>query len=129
MTTKQPAEGTSQNFTITCDSHVSENCQSLPLEEIANEVLMGQHYLDLTIDVQVAEIYLNTTVSFSNLSSLTITGEPETTTVICTSNSSSAGFVVTDILNKISLKNLNLTLCRSLLMCSKTTTCLFQLFI
>ena len=111
---KQPAEGTSQNFTITCDSRVSENCQSLSFEEITNEVLMRQHYLDLTIDVQAIEIYLSTTVSFSNLSSLMITGEPETTTIICASNSSSAGFVVTDILNKVSLRNLNLTYCGSL---------------
>ena len=43
---------TSQNFTITCVSCVSENSQSLSLEEIANEVLMGQNYLDLTIDIQ-----------------------------------------------------------------------------
>ena len=111
---KQSAEGTSQNFTISCDSRVSENCQSLSLEEIANEVRMGQHYLDLTIDIQVVEINLNTTVSFSNLSSLTISGEPETTTIICASNSSSAGFVVTDILNKVSLRNLKLTHCGSL---------------
>jgi hypothetical protein len=114
MATKQAAEGTSQNFTITCDNHDSENCQSPSLEEIANEIVMGQHYLDLMIDIQVVEIYLNTTMSFSNLSSLMIRGGPEMTTIICKSDSTDAGFVLTDILNKVSLKNLNFTYCGSL---------------
>ena len=113
IATEQPAEGASQNFNITCDYHDLESCQSPSLEEIANMV-MGQSYSDLMIDIKVLELYLNTTVSFTNLSSLTISGEPDVTTIICTSNSSGAGFVLTDILGKVLLSNLNLKSCGSL---------------
>ena len=83
------AEGVSQNFKITCDSHGSEICESPSLEEITS-LVVGQP-LDLMIDIRILELYLNAAVNFSNLSSLTISGEPDNnimTTIICTSRDS-----------------------------------------
>ena len=80
-------EGVSQNFNITCDSHASEICQSPSLEEITS-LVVGQPS-DLMIDIRILELYLNVAVNFSNLSSLTISGEPDNmTTIICMSKGS-----------------------------------------
>ena len=112
---KQPvAEGARRIFNITCDQHDKENCQSSSLEGIAN-VLIGQTDVDLLIDIKIRLLHLKATVNFTNLNSLTINGELDTTAIICVPNgsNSSAGIVLTDIQDRASLSNLNLTSCGS----------------
>ena len=90
MATMMLAGGVSQNFNIKCDSHASEICESPSLEEIAS-LVNGQPSLYLMIDIRILELYLNVAVNFSNLSSLTISGEPDNnimTTIICISRGS-----------------------------------------
>ena len=70
----------------------------------------------MQISINTTQLLLNSNISFSNLTSLTINGaEIDLTNIVCTvSINASAGIVLSDI-GSITLNNLKLTQCGSLI--------------
>ena len=111
--TAETTSGSLQRFdihTITCDPSW-EGCQSKSLETIAAEV---KEQTDVQIDIKTPQLRLNGTVNFANIISFTINGEPGLTNITCTAgDGDDAGIVLSDILEKVTLNNLNLKFCGS----------------
>ena len=103
-------------FNITCDPQNSEsqgNCQNETLETIA---IKSKDLTDVQINIKILQLKLNANVSFTNLTSLTINGEPGLTTITCTASGNvSAGIVLRNIMDTITLNNLKLISCGSLI--------------
>ena len=96
-------------FNIICDSHnYGKECQSESLETISDKV---QQRSNVHIDIKIPWLHLMTNISFVNLESVAITGEPGLTTISCTTeHNSNAGIVFSSIIDKITLNNLKFTL-------------------
>ena len=104
---------TKQNFYITCDPHNDssqwKDCDSESLETIAAEVKKNA---DVQVYIKISLLRLTTNVNFTMLRSLTITGDPNGTTISCIAGSNtSAGIMVTDVLHKITLSMFRLSFC------------------
>lgn len=100
-------------FNITCDPESHLGCQNESLETIAAKV--GKKN-DVQINIKIPQLKLNAKVSFTNLSSLTINGTPGLTTIACKDDGkANPGIVMSDVVDKITLTNLNITLCGSLI--------------
>lgn len=96
-------------FNITCSI---ENCQnqseSQSLEAVAAEIKEHSH---VNVDIAIPAIQLSSSINFTNLSSLNITGNSgQMTTITCKTN---AGILFTNISDTISLINLKLLYCES----------------
>ena len=103
----------SQAFNITCDPHNdnSQRCQSESLETIADKV---KENADVQINIKLCQLILTTNVSFTKLSSLTISGcEHNTTTITCSAghNANSAAVVFSDIFDVVKLNFLIFVSC------------------
>lgn len=92
------------NYTIVCDPSET-NCNSTSLESIASEL---DELVDAQIVISTAYLQLATTVNFTQLSSLNITGSSNSTTINCTG--SNAGFRLVHI-TQLALKHLTITHC------------------
>ena len=102
-----------ETFNITCDPKFNEtDCHSKSLETIMDAV-NSKAISDLEIRIQIHQLQLNTTLNFTNLSSLIIKGESAgMTNIICShSGSSRAGIVIHGIKERLLLQNLNLSFC------------------
>ena len=99
------------NNTITCDPQLEEDCQSESLETIADKVNRNRQTIsDVQIDITIPQLYLNTTIKFTDLKSLAMKGKQ--TTITCIANtSSSAGIQLSSIEDTIKLSNLSLNSC------------------
>ena len=96
-------------FSVTCDSESEKKCQSESLEKIS---ATSEEQTNVQIDIKISQIQLNTNLSFTNLASLIITGEPGLSIIKCTANShTSAGIILNNISGTVTLSNLKLTLC------------------
>lgn len=110
------SRGTKQVFSVTCDHNSHRQCQGDTLETTAAKV-GKQSDVHVDINIKTSYLQLSTIVMFTNLSSLTISGEPSLTTINCTTNSiarSNAGIVLSDI-EKVILNNLSLNFCGSVI--------------
>ena len=99
-------------FNITCDPKFNEtDCQSKSLEMIVDEV-ENKAISDLEISIKLQQLQLNTTLNFTDLSSLIIRGEGESgmTNIFCT-RGTQAGIVISSINGTVLLQNLNLSFC------------------
>ena len=99
-----------QAFNITCDHNSHRNCQGETLEKIAATI---REQTDVRIDIKTPYLLLNANVTFANLNSLVINGEPSLTTINCVAVQS-AGIVLNDI-QKVTLNNLSLHFCGSVI--------------
>ena len=101
-----------QTYVIACDHQHHPNTT---LDKISGEI-KGES--DVSIDIKTSHLQLNTSVHFSHLLSLTIRGEPGLTTVTCTDDdkitSTSAGIILDNITGTITLLDLKLRFCGSL---------------
>ena len=108
-------------YNIFCDPQNSTeppqilNCKNKTLKEIASEV-KELKYRYVQISINTTQLLLNSNISFSNLTFLTINGaESDLTNIVCTASiNASAGIVLSDI-DSITLNNLKLTQCGSLI--------------
>ena len=68
---------------------------------------------DLEINIKIHQLQLDTTLNFINLSSLIISGEPDSlTNIVCIRDGiTQAGIVLSDIKGRVLLQNLNLSFC------------------
>ena len=102
-------------FNITCDpydSNSQEECSNT-LETIAANVSVGAN-ASVQINIKIPILHLNANISFANLDSLSISGEPNITEIICSNyGNSSAGLVLSEIRRNISLQYLKLSYCGS----------------
>ena len=97
----------------TCDDESQKDYQCESLEMAADEAGKLKN-TSIKIDIIIPQLQLNTSLNFTNLSSLTISGEPGSTNITCTaSDSDSAGIVLRDIMGTVTLNNLNFTFCGS----------------
>ena len=97
-----------QVFNVThCDCESQRHNHSPSMNEIINEI---EEHATVQINIQTSELQLNTNVSFTNLTSLTINGESNFTTIYCTAG---AGIVLRDISDTITMYNLKLLSCGS----------------
>ena len=104
--------GTKQVFNITCDRNSHKNCRDETLETIAANF---RKQIDLRIDIKISYLQLNANVMFTNLSSLVINSESSLTIINCTTNhTASIGIVLSDV-GKVTLNNLSLTFCGSVI--------------
>ena len=73
-------EATIEVFNITCDPTVNKtDCQSESLEAIAEKLTkFNETVSDLEVHIKIRQLWLNTTLNFTNLSSLIIRGESYT---------------------------------------------------
>ena len=102
--------GAQQVFSIICDFE-SQDCQGESLETIALKV---EEQSDVVIDIKIPQLNLNGNISFKNLPSLTINGKLGLTTITCKDDGeANASIVFSNITDKITLNNLNLTFCGS----------------
>ena len=93
-------------YQIPCRS--AENDCKESLEEIAANTTEGTN---VCIDIKKDHLYLNETIIFSGLNSLLISGNPNLSTVIdCSRSTSNAGITLDNIAN-LTLKNLTLASC------------------
>ena len=100
--------GLLQVFNVThCDCESQQDSQSQSLDEITNKIEEGAN---VQINVQTSELQLNTSVSFTSLTSLKISGKSNFTTIVCTVG---AGIVLRDISDAITMHNLKLLSCGS----------------
>ena len=98
---------------ITCDSLSQSDCQNDTLQTIAEQV---EEQSDVNIDIRIPHIRLNSTLKFNNLNSLRISaGAGHVTVIACTDSHDghSAGIVMRNISNLISLTNLTFSRCGS----------------
>ena len=100
---------------ITCDplaslSNSSQTiCQNETLPTIANGV---QWHSKLRFNLRVPRLQLNSNLTFNNLKSLAIIGEPSLTTINCnTGGIGGAGIHIRDICETLTLQNLKLHSC------------------
>ena len=84
---------------------LNNNCSSL--EKVARKLENDVHIN--IIDIKILHVQLNQKLSFTNLTSLVINGEPGVTTITCTSDN--AGIVLSDISDTVTLNNLSLLSC------------------
>ena len=100
---------------IRCNyQNCTELCENDILENITTEV-KKQKCSNVQININTTSMHLNSNVSFSNLTSLTINGEIiNSTTLFCNSSiNSNAGIVLSDV-RSIALSNLRIIGCGSL---------------
>ena len=101
-------------FNITCDPKCVTDCQNESLEMVVEEA-RKRKISDLEISIKIRQLQLDTTLNFTNLSSLTISGEPGLTNIVCTyggtGNATRAGIVLSGINGRVLLQNLNLSFC------------------
>ena len=95
--------GKFHNFSITHDVELTTS-----LETIADEI-NKQPETNVQIDIDVPELQLNGRINFTNLSSLTIIGHPNSTLINCTGNDT--GIVISGIVDTLTISHLNLTFC------------------
>ena len=107
---------TEMTFNVTCDPYNKKSrgeCQNESLDAVAIEV-KDQINAIVQINIKIPQLHLNSTINFNNLNSLTISGEPGSSTIICTAGgNTSAGIVLNNITGIVTLRNLNLTFCGS----------------
>ena len=101
------SEGDQQVFNVSCSA---EKCydqnKSESLEMAAAKI---QEHLDVMIDIVIPALQLSSKVSFTNLTSLTITGKAgQQTTINCKAN---AAILLSDISDTVTLINLKLLSC------------------
>ena len=102
------SEGDVRVCQIHSDSNYQNNGESL--ETIAAELNAGEN---VSIDIKIPLLHLTKNISFNQLDSLTISGDPNSATVInCTHLDSDAGIMLVEVAN-ITLENLMLTSCGS----------------
>ena len=108
-------------FNITCDpnsnktEYEAQECDSETLANIAASV-KEQNLSKVHIDIKISRLELNDTVTFTNLTSLTISGQTDSTTnIVCISSDCphGTGIVLNNITEKVTLKNLNVSFCGS----------------
>ena len=106
-----------QVFNITCDPHdinfnQEERCESESLESVA-DIVRGQKHINVQININTTRLKLTSSVNFTTLESLTISGESGIiVNIICVAGrNTSAGVVVSDIFGTVTLNSLNLTFC------------------
>ena len=107
--------GAVEVFNITCDPKFNKtDCHSKSLEMIVNET-KKKTITDLEIHIKIRQLQLNTTVNFTNLSSLIIRGvSAGMTNIVCTHGENSrAGIALSGIKGTVLLQNLNLSFCGS----------------
>jgi predicted outer membrane repeat protein len=93
-------------YSVDCDYHVANNCNSLSLNEIANDLEVNS---TVSIDINTSLLQLNETVEFSELLELRIIGSPQmNTTVICTEPHS--GIVMHSIVSLV-MNNVTVSQC------------------
>ena len=99
-------------FNITCDPKSEIDCQKESLETVVEEA-RKRKITDLEINIKIHHLQLDATLNFTNLSSLTISGEPDLTNIVCThgGNATRAGIVLSGINGTVLLQNLNLSFC------------------
>ena len=103
-----------QAFNITCDPQNSKCQRDHQIESLEKIAANVTEEADVQIDIKISELKLNGKLSFANLTSLTINGEPGLTTITCTTGgNSSAGIMLSHIKDKIVLNNLNIKFCGS----------------
>ena len=102
-------DGLLQEFNVTCYNCKSQsNGQSQSFDEIRHEVEEGAN---VQINILISELQLNTSVRFTGLTSLTIGGKLNFTSMLkCTPG---AGIVLRDISDTIKIHNLKLLSCGS----------------
>ena len=101
----------SRTFNITCDLYNQQDCNSMTLTEIAASIEEENH---VQINIIIPFLHLNDTIRFSNLTSLTITGESGSTAIMCIPKShANAGIILRNITDRIILRNFNLSNCGS----------------
>ena len=93
-----------QNYTIYCDP-IEISCRNESLEDIADSL---DQQADVKIDISTSQLQLTTNLTFAQLSSLSISGNPNLTTINCTGNNT--GLMLVNITN-LTLRNLMLTHC------------------
>ena len=107
--------GEGKVFNITCEPNINKmDCQSESLEAL-EEILVSKTISDLEIRIKIPQLWLNSTLNFTNLSSLIIRGDHESTqmtSIVCSQNSR-AGIVFSGIKERLLLQNLNMTFCGS----------------
>ena len=101
---------TSGEWNITCDSHNNSKCDSDSLEEIADNVTESKQH-SVHINIMISKLYLEASVSFTNLMSLTIAGEPSTTEISCGINGNSSIGILFGNITSVTLNHIKLTLC------------------
>lgn len=100
-----------QVLNVSCDGDSSNNsvnksyCSSL--EEVSGKV---KENASIQINIKVPYLRLNRTLNFTNLVSLIINGEPGLSTVLC-KNDSNSGIILRDMMDTVSVCNLNLIPC------------------
>ena len=100
--------GGNNHFLISCDSQQDSNCEDQTLDQVADNLTEHSPVLeDVTIYISTSCLELVTTVSFSGLYSLTISGS--NTTIVC-SLDDYGGLEFNNITNLI-LANLTITNC------------------
>ena len=103
-------------FNISCDPQdiMSEETKRCDSKSLASIAASATEETNILINIKIPRLRLNGTVTFANLSSLTISGEPGTmSTLMCTDwdSSSDTGIVLKNISSRISFSNLNVTKC------------------
>ena len=104
-----------QVFNITCDPHdvtfQEERCESESLEIVA-DIVREQKYINVQINIKITRLKLISSVNFTKLESLVISGEYGVTSIICVAGSNtSAGIILSDVSGTITLNSLNLSFC------------------
>lgn len=100
-------DGLFQEFNVTCYNCKSQsNGQNQSFDEIGHEIKEGAN---VQINILISELQLNTSVRFTGLTSLTIGGKLNFTSILkCTPG---AGIVLRDISDTIKIHNLKLLSC------------------
>ena len=103
-------------YNVTCSCIVQAYCEGECLESITNDLVEG---MDVQIDIRIAQLHVNTALRFANLISLSINGDPKfgTPNIICSDinhRDSGVGIIVSNATNHVSLSNLRLSKCGSI---------------
>ena len=109
-------------YNVTCSCIVKMDCEGECPESIANDIIEG---MDVQIDIRVPQLQVNTALTFLNLTSLSITGDPKfgTPNVTCSDmnhSDSGVGIIVNET-NFVSLTNLKFSNCGSIVHASNHT--------
>lgn len=98
---------TTRIVNVTCDPDAKGDCESESLKTIAADF---QEYSDVQIDIIIPQLHLDTNISFTNFTSLTISGNSDSlTTIECEDD---AGIMLSNITN-ITLRRLKILFCGS----------------
>ena len=106
------------SYVIECDQHNFSNCTSL--SQISTSMEAGQSY---NINVETEQLGLETMVTFSDVNSLTVSGnsDPNTTTIIiCYGETFAAGLTFINI-TRLTLRKLKVRHCGALYSVKKST--------